>query len=194
MTAPQLGTVLRATCSAIRKLVAELHSGNILSALSADRALRSRSVCWTPSFVPGAPTSEDSKPYNTLLLSKMFGNDRDNRAHPIVRLALTILELQEVGAMDQKDAEDIFEGTDNLTRALLEKILRRTHAVYTEQIVQQEAIAILAASKKSRRRNSFAYNQRVHPCIPIGYPMRQRTGVPTGERIEDCTATSAPVQ
>jgi hypothetical protein len=58
---------------------------------------------------------------------------------------LIILELREVGAMDDEDLESIFNGTDGFTRTLLEKVLDKTHTVYVEQKAQQEAVDILSA-------------------------------------------------
>ena len=146
MTDPQtLGTALRNTCTALRELVNDLHTGEIPSALTASR---SHSVYYTPSFVQGAaPESDDAKPYSALLISMMLGNQtKDRRAHPIVLLALLILELREVGAMDNQDLEDIFNGVDGFTRTLLEKVLNRTRTVYVEQAAQKEAVSILTAA------------------------------------------------
>lgn len=143
-----LGTALRATCEAIKDLVDALHTGRIPSALVASR---SANIYYTTSFVKGrAPESPDSKPYSALLLSMMLGNTTtDSRAHPIVKLALLILELREVGAMDDEDLETVFNGTDGFTRTLLEKVLSKTRTVYEEQEAQAEAIDILSTSASS---------------------------------------------
>jgi hypothetical protein len=145
MPNPQtLGTALRATCTAVRELVDALHTGEIPSTAT---SRGSRNVYHTPSFQQGrAPESSDSKQYSALLISLMLGNQTaDRRAHPIVHIALIILELREVGAMDDEDLESIFNGTDGFTRTLLEKVLDKTHTVYVEQKAQQEAVDILSA-------------------------------------------------
>ena len=44
-----------------------------------------------------------------------------------------MLELQELGDLTEKDAEDIFTGSDGFTQSLLQEILTRTKEVHYEQ-------------------------------------------------------------
>ena len=145
--AERLGIALRYTVEAIRELIDALHTGRVPSVLTATRA---QHVYWSPSFIAGAePTSPDSKPFSALLLSIMLGNaTADRKTNRIVKLALLLLELHELGAVTDKDMNDIFEGADNFTQELLQTILTKTHTAYVEQTAQQEAIGILSASAK----------------------------------------------
>jgi hypothetical protein len=137
-----LGSALRATCIAIQELVNAWHTG-ALPSMATSRS--SHNARWTPSYIQGrAPQSPDSKPYSALLISLMLGNATSSRhAHPIVKLALLILELREVGAMDDQDMEDVFAGEDGFTRTLLEKVLDKTRNIHFEQSAALEATSIL---------------------------------------------------
>jgi hypothetical protein len=127
----QLGSALRATVAAIQEIVATLHTGVLASDLT---ALPAKNVYWTPSFQQGrAPESALSVPYSALLLSLLLGNaTADRHAHPIVKLSLLICELKELGALTDKDEQDIFDGTDSFTQGLLQEVLLRTREAHYE--------------------------------------------------------------
>jgi hypothetical protein len=138
----ELGEALQATITAIRKIVAGLHNGEIPSQLTAKR---SQYICWTPSFVQGAePQTESSVPFNAQLLSMMLGNaSPSGRPHQIVVMALRVLELYELGEIDEQDLEKLYRGTDELTQKMLTEILIEVkEAHYAE-----EAEQVLAAAR-----------------------------------------------
>ena len=145
MTRPEkLGTALRATISAVRSIVTALHTGELHSDLTSKGA---KHAYWTPSFQQGrAPESSDSTPYSALLISLMLGNASPSRkAHPTVKLALLILELHEVGALTNKDLEDIYAGNDGFTMELLQTVLLKTRDAHFSIEAQREAVEILSA-------------------------------------------------
>lgn len=128
----QLGIALRATVTAIRSIVTALHNGELPSMITSQL---SKNVYWTPSFQQGrAPELPESKPYSALLISLLLGNATATyRAHDIVKLALLILELNEMGDLTEQDLEDIFNGSDGFTMRLLQTVLIKTKdAHYTE--------------------------------------------------------------
>lgn len=145
MSSQTLGTSLRATVEAVRRLVAAMHAGEIKGFLPT--TLRPERLFWTPSYVQGRqPEYFDSMPYTAASLSMLLGNNRERKAHDIVRLALLLLELHELGAVSEQDLQAIYNGSDGFTQHLLHKILVRTKSVLYDDFAIDLAAEILSVN------------------------------------------------
>jgi hypothetical protein len=131
MSSESLGIALRATVTAVRALVAAMHDGR-LQGFPAPTLLRPTAQYWTPSFQQGhSPNAEGSQCYNALHISVLLGNaSPSRRPHDIVKLALLLLELQEIGELTEQDLEDIYSGEDGFTMNMLRTVLIKTKDVH----------------------------------------------------------------
>ena len=140
-----LGISLRATCEAVRALIAAIHEGR-LEGYPVPQCVRPDKLRWTPSFIEGkGPALLDSRPYTVSHLSLLLGNATESpsgvRPHDIVRLAVLLLELQELGEITEDDLEKLFTGEIDLSMKSLGNVLRGTR----EDHYQIEAQQILSA-------------------------------------------------
>jgi hypothetical protein len=139
----RLGNGLRASVEAVRSLVAALHAGQLPSNYVVFSS--ARATYWSPSFIQGRMPEVGAKPFTALSLSLMLGNaTRSYRSHDIVRSALLLLELEELGEVDAEDLEFFFSST-NLTQRMLLKVFTKTRtAHYADEAAQQ----LLATSQQ----------------------------------------------
>jgi hypothetical protein len=68
-----------------------------------------------------------------------------HHAHPIVRLALLLLELQELGGITEEEVENIYNGTDQFTRTTLQLVLKDALEIQTTELAENEAVDILSS-------------------------------------------------